>query len=78
MRTNEQCKPAFVKHMLAREEKRGKPFSDEEKILAWDVWKQCWNVVRLQLRREAKAILKQDKQLLRRKIKEDLEARHGL
>jgi hypothetical protein len=47
--------------MLSQEERRGKPFSDDEKRVTWDLWRNCWFEVRLQIRRELKEIAKQER-----------------
>ena len=61
MAINKQCKPLYVKYMLSQEERRGKPFSDDEKRVTWDLWRNCWFEVRLQIRRELKEIAKQER-----------------
>jgi hypothetical protein len=57
---NLSSKEEFTKFMLGQEKKRGEPFTEDQKRLSWKVWQQCWCRVRVQLRREVKAIQKQD------------------
>jgi hypothetical protein len=64
---NKQSKPQFVRFMLNQETKRGAPFSGDEKRIAWKAWQQAWNHVRVQLRREMRAILKQEIKDLRKR-----------
>ena len=55
---NKGSKQTFVDYMVKQEVKNGRHFTDDEKKLAWLVWQQCWNVVRMQLRKEMKEIEK--------------------
>ena len=57
---NYSSKDEFVRFMRNQEAKLNTPFTDDEKRLSWKVWQQCWCRVRVQLRREVKAIQKQD------------------
>jgi hypothetical protein len=64
---NYSSKDEFVRFMRNQEAKLNKPFTDDEKRLSWKVWQQCWNRVRVQLRREMKTVLKQEIKKLKNK-----------
>ena len=65
---NKGYKQIFVDYMKKKEVINGRPYTDDEKRVAWMIWQYSWTMMRGQIRREMKEITRQKiKDYLKRK-----------
>jgi hypothetical protein len=72
---NKGYKQIFVDYMKKKEVINGRPYTDDEKRVAWLVWQYSWTMMRGQIRREMQEItrkkIKAHYQRIREKLKNE-------